>query len=147
MALLFVLDTVQAKAITLVISGNLGRAFRGPIRRGSRKTVTALLAGMSTAAGLWGCAPPIQRGAGERAVRATLCPACPTIENPPPGYCPCTEGWVCRETPEAAAARREQQRRREESVARREESARRHAEAVARERARAVVENNRRRTR
>lgn len=93
------------------------------------------------------CKPPIACSPGEVARKETMCPACPTIENPPPGYCPCTEGWVCRETPEHARQRRAQQRERERQQALEREATKLRADAVEAERTRVVWENRSRHAR
>ena len=71
-----------------------------------------ILAALFSFLPLASCKPPIPCTPGHEAHEETLCPSCPTIDDPPPGYCPCTKGWVCRETEEHAAARREAQRSR-----------------------------------
>ncbi|MBK8256745.1 MAG: hypothetical protein IPK82_29245 [Polyangiaceae bacterium] len=89
-----------------------GPPDRQEIEKGVAMNATSLLVLASLSAlSLVSCKPPIACSPGEVARRETLCPACPTIDNPPPGYCPCTESWVCRETEEHARQRRAQQQK------------------------------------
>jgi hypothetical protein len=73
--------------------------------------------------------PPVVCPPMHEAQLETMCPPCETLADPPPGYCPCTRGWVCRPT---AALDRAMTREREEA-ARREADARQRAAQEAQE--------------
>jgi hypothetical protein len=115
----------------------------------SRMASAPLLAvGVVSALGLWACRTPVRCAEGQHAVMEKRCPECPTIKDPPPGYCACNDVWGCRDRPEVAEAkanaRREAaraQRELEERLAREREEARKRAEAGQQERAGVAIES------
>lgn len=70
--------------------------------------------------------------------RRTVCPPCPTIEDPPPGYCPCATTWQCIEDPAFAERNARERKARNDAVLKAEQqaAARARADSLARAQAR-----------